>query len=61
MIFTDFSMPEMDGIEITKEIRNFLTNEMKIPVQLQPAIIGVTGHVEDQFKSQGLEAGMNEV
>ena len=42
VIFTDFSMPIMDGIEATKKIRSYLGQE-------RPTIIGVTGHVQDSF------------
>jgi CheY-like chemotaxis protein len=40
IIFTDFSMPVMDGIEATKKIRAYLE-----PKGQKPIIIGVTGHV----------------
>ena len=46
IIFSDFSMPVMDGIEACKKIREFL----KAGGHNQPAIIGVTGHVIDAFK-----------
>lgn len=42
-IFTDFSMPKMNGIEATREIRKFLDSK-GIPRLQQPIIIGVTGH-----------------
>jgi CheY-like chemotaxis protein len=45
VIFTDFSMPVMDGIQATKKMRAFLRDK----VAVQPAIIGVTGHVLDEF------------
>jgi len=61
VIFTDFSMPIMDGIDATRKIREFLTNEMAIPLENQPTIIGVTGHINSQFAILGERAGMNEV
>ena len=39
MIFTDFSMPEMDGIQLTRNIRKMFADPKS-----QPIIIGVTGH-----------------
>ena len=45
MIFTDFSMPVLDGIQSTYQIREFLTEEMEIKREDQPVILGVTGHV----------------
>jgi len=60
-IFTDFSMPIMDGIEATAKIRAFLNTEMTIPLGEQPAIIGVTGHVGSKFTVLGEKAGMNQV
>ena len=61
IIFTDFSMPIMDGIQSTYKIRDFLTNELKLQGHDQPIIIGVTAHVEQSFKQEGINAGMNEV
>ena len=58
IIFTDFSMPGMDGIEATYQIRKFL---METNVQNQPSIVGVTGHVHPDFTKKGIEAGMDEV
>ena len=40
IIFTDFSMPVMDGIEATKKIRAYLDSKGEKTI-----IIGVTGHV----------------
>ena len=60
-IFTDFNMPEMDGIQATYKMREFLDIDMQLPRQNQPAIIGLTGHVEDKFKLDGLAAGMDDV
>jgi CheY-like chemotaxis protein len=60
-IFTDFSMPEMDGIESTEKIREFLTNEWRLHISKQPFIIGVTGHTEEKYRQRGIAAGMNEI
>ena len=61
IIFTDFSMPVMDGIEATFHIRKFLEEEQGISVIDQPRIIGITGHVHADFTKKGIDAGMNEV
>ena len=49
-IFTDFSMPEMDGVEFVKLVRKMLTNKFRIPLENQPIIIGITGHAEPEFQ-----------
>ena len=43
MIFTDFNMPVMDGLESTAKMRQFLKKEMKLDRKNQPIVIGVTG------------------
>ena len=53
LIFTDFSMPVMNGITATVKIRKYLANELKIKRENQPRIIGVTGHVMESFKQEG--------
>ena len=57
VIFTDFNMPVMDGIQATKKMRAYLTEKGKE----QPGIIGVTGHVLDAFLEEGKTAGMNSI
>ena len=55
LILMDFSMPQMDGVLATEKIRAMLQpNE-------QPKIIGLTGHVGDTFKQNGLNAGMDDI
>lgn len=51
LILTDISMPEMDGLEATRHIRDLPLGAV--------TIIGVTGHVHEAFKKQATEAGMN--
>jgi len=59
LIFTDFSMPLLDGFDATKQMRDFLTNHLKMPRNKQPKIIGVTGHISQKFQQEGFNAGMD--
>ena len=52
LIFMDFNMPNMNGIEAARQIRQYL------PQDCQPTIIGVTGHITSHFKEEGSNAGM---
>ena len=61
IIFTDFSMPIMDGIKATFFVRKFLEEDMQISRKDQPVIIGVTGHFSKKYKIEGSEAGMDMV
>jgi two-component system sensor histidine kinase/response regulator len=54
LIFTDFNMPGMNGIEATYKIREFLKGRKN-----QPKIIGVTGNASGEFSKEGEKAGMN--
>ena len=45
LIITDIQMPVMNGIELTKNIRNFYKNQVHLPEKQQPYIIGLSGHV----------------
>ena len=56
VILTDFSMPIMDGIESTRQIKIHLRQYNE-----KPKIYGITGHVLDSFKEQGIKAGMDEI
>ena len=56
LIITDFNMPEMNGIEATKAIRQFLTKENQFP-----KIVGITGHANKEFHLEGIKAGMDKV
>ena len=59
MIFTDFSMPILNGIDSTRQIREYLERVQKIKRDEQPIIVGITGHVQDSFHQEGLSAGMD--
>lgn len=61
LILTDYKMPIMDGVQVTKKVRAHLKDVLKIPVRNQPTIIGVTGHVSEQYKRKFLSAGMDEI
>ena len=48
IILTDFSMPVKNGIEATRDIRKFF-GSVNVLRENQPKIIGITGHVLDNF------------
>ena len=50
IIFSDISMPVMNGYESTQAIRDFLQTEVGIRREQQPFIVGVTGHVEERYR-----------
>jgi len=57
LIFMDIEMPEMNGYEATRQIRE---QEQLLELGSSP-IIGLTGHTEEQYKQQALAAGMDNV
>ena len=48
----------MDGIEATKKLKQIFNSSKNYNMEDQPHIIGVTGHVQEKYKVQGLKAGM---
>ena len=50
MIFTDFEMPEMNGIKLASEVR---ARGGTIP------IVGLTGHEAEEVRQRGVASGMN--
>ena len=55
LILMDYEMPEMDGLETTNLIREFLYKE-NID---QPVIASITGHSEKIYIDRAIEAGIN--
>lgn len=60
MIFTDFNMPGMSGIEATFKIREYL-DLRGLNREDQPKIIGVTGNASIDFNKEGEKVGMDMV
>lgn len=54
IILMNLRMPEMDGLEATREIR------LHCPASLQPQIIALTAYILPNSKEMCLEAGMND-
>jgi CheY-like chemotaxis protein len=54
LIFMDVQMPEMDGLEATRQIRS------RLPRHQQPRIIAVTAHAMVEDREQCLAAGMDD-
>ena len=61
IIFTDFNMPVMNGIDSVSRMRDFLEKKMNINRSCQPVIIGVTGHSLKMYQTDGINAGMDEI
>lgn len=56
LIITDIHMPEMDGVELTKQIRNYTdVRKSQLPV------LGFTGSSTPESRGEYLSFGMNEV
>ena len=49
----------MNGIELTVKIRSFLEIEYDLQRNQQPLIIGVTGHIQEKYKNEAKDAGMD--
>ena len=53
-------MPFIDGYEATAKIRSiFLKSE--IPKEMQPKIVAITGHVENEYVLKAFKSGMDKV
>ncbi len=56
LILMDCEMPEMDGFEATRQIRQFEQQQGLPPVP----VIALTAHIFDEHREEGQRAGMNE-
>ncbi|MBB6341336.1 signal transduction histidine kinase/CheY-like chemotaxis protein [Pseudomonas fluvialis] len=56
LILMDCEMPEMDGFEATRQIRQFEQQQGLLPVP----VIALTAHIFDEHREEGQRAGMNE-
>ena len=61
LIITDCSMPEMDGYDSTKAIREMLRYQEADEDQLSLKIVALTGHVEEEFIKKAYASGIDEV
>src|SRR3954452_13479498 len=55
LIITDIEMPEMDGIQLVEQIRNYLPRETCLP------ILVLTGSIDPQIKRRALLAGATDI
>jgi CheY-like chemotaxis protein len=53
VVLMDIQMPEMDGIEATRQIRALDGAKGAVP------IIGITGEIDEAVRTRALDAGMN--
>jgi len=56
LILMDCEMPEMDGFEATRQIRQLERERQLSPVP----VIALTAHIFDEHRQQGMEAGMDD-
>lgn len=57
LILMDYSMPQMTGVQCTREIRELISQNRFVE---QPYICCMTAYTEKSFKKAALEAGMND-
>ena len=55
IVFLDYSMPDMDGPQVCKELRNILNKEL---IEI-PYICCVSAYTEASFQIQAMAAGMS--
>ncbi|MBW5803125.1 response regulator [Coxiella endosymbiont of Ornithodoros amblus] len=52
-MFINVGLPDMNGIEVTEEIRKIENNKLRVP------IVAITTNYDGSYKPVCLEAGMN--
>ena len=60
LIIMDSNMPFMDGYDAAKHIRKSYAG-IGISREHQPLIVGLSGHVEQEYQERGLNAGMDKL
>ena len=59
LILLDFSMPEMDGPEVAREIAKIYRENPLLQQSQMPFICCCTAYTEAQFRDAALDSGMN--
>lgn len=57
LVFMDCEMPEMDGYAATESIRALHAHEQ---LNYQPYIIGLSGHIQKEYRQRALTCGMDD-
>jgi len=60
MVFTDLSMPMMDGYRLSAKIRK-LYKKYRFSKDEEPTIIALTGHTESEFFTHAFKMGVDQV
>lgn len=60
LILLDFSMPQMDGPDVAKEIHNMFTNSILLSTGDRPYICCCSAYGQASFVKQAKAAGMDE-
>ena len=61
LIFTDCSMPFMDGYECCEKMNKILDEANILDKDERPLIVAVTGHVESEYKRKAILSGMDSI
>ena len=57
VVFMDCEMPEMDGYEATRRIRDF---ERRNQISRPTVVVALTAHAFEEFRDKAFECGMNQ-
>lgn len=58
MILLDYSMPEMDGLEVVTKMKEMIANNTELDDTDMPYVCCCTAYDGDDFKKLAMEAGM---